>query len=90
MRAPVPSSSWLKLTSFERAADVMRTGTETSPKLIDPLHTALGTANLHRDETATRSDVRDAHDSSRRDVGAPTGVLGSQVMTPRCTRRAVA
>jgi hypothetical protein len=34
----------LKLTSRERVAVVSFTGTVTSPKLIEPLHTALGTA----------------------------------------------
>jgi hypothetical protein len=43
IRAPVPSSSWLKLTSRERVAVVSLIGTLTSPKLMDPLHTALGT-----------------------------------------------
>src|SRR5215475_12683635 len=42
MRAPVPSSSWLKLTSLLLVALTNRTGTCTSPKLIDPVQMALG------------------------------------------------
>src|SRR5215468_1459635 len=43
MRAPVPSSSWLKRTSFERTADTSFTGTVTRPKLMLPLQIVLGT-----------------------------------------------
>src|SRR5918999_1658454 len=43
MRAPVPSSSWLKRTSFERTAETSFTGTVTSPKEMFPLQMALGT-----------------------------------------------
>ena len=42
MRAPVPSSSWLKLTSLLRVAVTMRTGTCTSPKLMAPVQIELG------------------------------------------------
>src|ERR671935_1544458 len=43
MRAPVPSSSWLNRTSFERTADTSFTGTVTRPKLMFPLQMVLGT-----------------------------------------------
>src|SRR3546814_12429441 len=39
MRAPVPFSSWLKCTSWSRTAVYAFTGTFTSPKLIEPVHT---------------------------------------------------
>src|SRR5512135_1408367 len=42
MRAPVPSSSWLKLTSLLFVALTSLTGTWTSPKLIEPVQIALG------------------------------------------------
>src|SRR5688500_14694582 len=42
MRAPVPSSSWLKRTSLGETALNSFTGTLTSPKLMDPLQMALG------------------------------------------------
>src|SRR6185503_572388 len=42
MRAPVPSSSWLKLTSLLLVAPTRRTGTCTRPKLIEPVQMALG------------------------------------------------
>src|SRR5947207_5605327 len=42
MRAPVPSSSWLKLTSRLLVAPTSRTGTCTRPKLIEPVQMALG------------------------------------------------
>ena len=42
MRAPVPSSSWLKLTSLLLVAPTSRTGTCTRPKLIEPVQMALG------------------------------------------------
>ena len=44
MREPVPASSWLKRTSCDRVADTRRTGTVTSPKLIEPVQMACGTA----------------------------------------------
>src|SRR5262245_31742522 len=42
MRAFVPSSSWLKLTSLLFVAPTRRTGTWTRPKLIEPVQIALG------------------------------------------------
>src|SRR6185437_14998723 len=42
MRAPVPFSSWLKLTSLLFVAPTSFTGTWTSPKLIDPVQMELG------------------------------------------------
>src|SRR5258708_6659850 len=42
MRAPVPSSSWLKLTSLLFVAPTSFTGTWTSPKLIAPVQIVLG------------------------------------------------
>src|SRR6476659_10945817 len=42
MRAPVPSSSWLKLTSLLLVAPTSFTGTWTSPKLIAPVQIELG------------------------------------------------
>src|SRR6266576_1040449 len=42
MRAPVPSSSWLKRTSLGETALNSFTGTLTSPKLMAPLQIALG------------------------------------------------
>src|SRR4051795_6301642 len=44
MGAPVPSSSWLKLTSLLLVAPTSRTGTCTRPKLIEPVQMALGIA----------------------------------------------
>src|SRR5215467_1581379 len=44
MRDPVAASSWLKRTSCDLVADTRRTGTVTSPKLIDPVQMACGTA----------------------------------------------
>src|SRR4051794_24425756 len=44
MRLPVLASSWLKRTSCERVAETRRTGTVTSPKLIEPVQMACGTA----------------------------------------------
>ena len=48
MRAPVSASSWLKRTSCDVVAETSRTGTVTSPKLIDPVQMALGTSMLPR------------------------------------------
>ena len=48
MRELVPSSSWWKRTSWDRVAEIMRTGTVTRPKLIDPVQIALGTGALLR------------------------------------------
>src|SRR5690242_846616 len=42
MRAPVPFSSWLKLTSLLFVAPTSFTGTWTRPKLIAPVQIALG------------------------------------------------
>src|SRR5215475_3077407 len=42
MRALVSASSWLKLTSLLRVAVIMRTGTCTRPKLIEPVQIELG------------------------------------------------
>src|SRR5260370_23183729 len=42
MRALVPSSSWLKRTSFGDTAENSFTGTFTSPKLMAPLQIARG------------------------------------------------
>src|SRR2546427_2450850 len=42
MRAPVPSSSWLKLTSLLFVAPTSFTGTWTRPKLIAPVQIELG------------------------------------------------
>ena len=42
MRAPVPFSSWLKLTSLLLVAPTSFTGTWTRPKLIAPVQMALG------------------------------------------------
>src|SRR5438552_5796298 len=42
MRAPVPSSSWLKLTSLLLVAPTSFTGTWTRPKLIAPVQIELG------------------------------------------------
>src|SRR5437763_16984756 len=42
MRAPVPSSSWLKLTSLLLVAPTSFTGTWTSPKLIAPVQIEVG------------------------------------------------
>src|SRR5690349_15075928 len=42
MRAPVPFSSWLKLTSLLFVAPTSFTGTWTRPKLIAPVQMALG------------------------------------------------
>src|SRR5262245_50267603 len=43
MRLPVAASSWLKRTSRDLVADTSRTGTVTSPKLIEPVQMACGT-----------------------------------------------
>src|SRR5215213_2288143 len=45
MRLPVSASSWLKRTSCDLVADTRRTGTVTSPKLIEPVQMACGTMN---------------------------------------------
>src|SRR5258708_14607304 len=42
MRAPVPSSSWLKVTSLLFVGPTSFTGTWTSPKLIAPVQIELG------------------------------------------------
>src|SRR5436190_8449761 len=44
MRAPSSSCSWWKRTSLVDVAVTSFTGTFTSPKLIDPLHSGLGMA----------------------------------------------
>src|SRR5215213_5026079 len=44
MRLPVSASSWLKRTSCDFVADTRRTGTVTSPKLIEPVQIACGTS----------------------------------------------
>ncbi len=44
IREAVPASSWLKDTSRDLVAGVSFTGTVTSPKLMVPVHTAVGTA----------------------------------------------
>ena len=51
MRAPVSASSWWKRTSWDRVADTRRTGTVTSPKLIDPVQMACGQGGLLLDRS---------------------------------------
>ena len=48
MRAPVPSSSWLKLTSLLFVAPTSFTGTWTRPKLIAPVQIELGIRSILR------------------------------------------
>ena len=43
IRELVPASSWLNDTSRDFVAGVSFTGTATSPKLMVPVHTAVGT-----------------------------------------------
>src|SRR5205085_10416556 len=58
MRAPVPSSSWLKRTSLGDTALNSFTGTLTSPKLMAPLQIALGIGLVsHLSHDVSRVDV---------------------------------
>ena len=57
-RALVPASNWWKRTSSDFVADTSRTGTVTSPKLIDPVQMACGTCLLLPERRCSRRGSR--------------------------------
>src|SRR3954469_829652 len=76
MRAPVPSSSWLKDTSRDLVAGVSLTGTVTSPKLMEPVQMAVGTGPPPRGNRSTRF----AHGRGGDEIGRPGGDRGPRAV----------